>query len=73
MKPVDEVIYEDPTDEYNKNFEYLVYELATPTEETATPYATPQFVHAEGTEEYVCSTVADVTVPVGHDTMYSTE
>lgn len=24
MKPVDEVIYEDPTDEYNKNFEYHV-------------------------------------------------
>lgn len=52
---------------------YLVYELETQTTETATPFANPQIVHKEGTEEYVCETQEDVIIPVGHDTMYSTE
>lgn len=50
---------------------YLVYELATPTEEQAEPYTNPQIVDDFGTEEYVISTEADVIVPVGHVTQYA--
>ena len=46
----------------------LVYELATPTTETAQPYQTPQIVDDFGTEEYVTESI----VPVGHDTKYLT-
>ena len=46
---------------------YLVYELATPTTETADPYQTPQIVDDFGTEEYVLN---NSIVPVGHDTDY---
>lgn len=45
---------------------YLVYELATPTTETAEPYQNPQTVDNWGTEEYVTNTI----VPVGHNTKY---
>lgn len=46
----------------------LVYELATPTTETADPYQSPQIVDDFGTEEYVDT--RDVAIPVGHDTDY---
>ena len=46
---------------------YLVYELATPTTETAQPYTALQIVDANGTEEYVSTSI----VPVGHYTKYS--
>ena len=53
---------------------YLVYELATPTEETATGFTSPQVVDADGTEQYVDYGVAqstrDVAIPVGHETDY---
>ena len=49
---------------------YLVYELATTTEETATPFQEPQIVDDFGTEEYVVSTQDGWQVPVGHDTKY---
>lgn len=56
---------------------YLVYELATPTTESASPYTNPQICDGSGTEEYVDAGVAaserDVSVPVGHDTEYMTE
>lgn len=45
---------------------YLVYELATPTTETADPFQNPQLVSAGGTEEYVSTGI----VPVGHYTQY---
>ena len=45
---------------------YLVYELATPTTESAEPYTNPQIVDASGTEEYVTNSI----VPVGHVTQY---
>lgn len=45
---------------------YLVYELATPTTETAEPYQNPQIVDDFGTEEYVTTSI----VPVGHVTKY---
>ena len=45
---------------------YLIYELATPTEETAEPYASPQNVDDFGTEEYISGNI----VPVGHNTQY---
>jgi hypothetical protein len=45
----------------------LVYELATPTTETATSYASPQAVIPQGTEEYVTTGI----VPVGHETTYA--
>ena len=46
---------------------YLVYELATPTTETADPFQSPQIVDDFGTEEYVTTSI----VPVGHDTKYT--
>lgn len=55
---------------------YLVYELATPTTESADAYQNPQIVDDWGTEEYVDAGVTastptrDVAIPVGHDTMY---
>lgn len=45
----------------------LVYELATPTTETAEPYTSPQIVDRLGTEEYVTTGI----VPVGHNSKYS--
>ena len=52
----------------------LVYELATPTVETATPYTNPQVVNRYGTEEYsdygVEQGTRNVSIPVGHDTQY---
>ena len=49
---------------------YLVYELATPTTETADPYTNPQIVNDFGTEEFVISNTVDVPIPVGHNTDY---
>ena len=55
---------------------YLVYELATPTTETANPFTDPQIVDDFGTEEYVDALATaemsprDVEVPVGHETFY---
>ncbi len=46
----------------------IVYELATPTTETATPYTNPQIVSKYGTVEYVTNSI----VPVGHKTTYLT-
>ena len=46
----------------------VVYELATPTTETATPYTNPQIVSKYGTLEYVTNSI----VPVGHKTTYLT-
>lgn len=48
---------------------YLVYELATPTTETADAYTSPQIVNDFGTEEYVLDD-SEFPVPVGHDTDY---
>ena len=53
---------------------YLVYELATPTTESADTYTNPQIVDADGTEEFVdyaySQSTRDVAVPVGHDSLY---
>ena len=48
------------------NFKVL-YELATPTTDTATPFASPQNVDKDGTEEYVTT---QKFVPIGHETQY---
>jgi len=45
---------------------YLVYELATPTTETAEPYTNPQICDPYGTEEFISTSL----VPVGHYTKY---
>lgn len=45
---------------------YLVYELATPTTESADPYTEIQNVSNWGTEEFVTTSL----VPVGHETAY---
>lgn len=45
----------------------VVYPI-TPTTETADPFASPQIVSPNGTEEYVDT--RDVPVPVGHETKY---
>ena len=44
----------------------LVYELATPTTETAEPYREPEICDRDGTEEFVSTSI----VPVGHETFY---
>ena len=53
---------------------YLVYELATPTTESAAAFSDPQIVDDWGTEEYVDAAYAagtrDVKIPVGHNTQY---
>lgn len=55
----------------------LVYELATPTTETAEPYQQIQVVDPLGTEEFVDAGVLagtrDVAVPVGHNSFYMTD
>ena len=52
----------------------LVYELATPTTESADPYQQTQIVNASGTEQYVDASYTagtrDFEMPVGHDTEY---
>ncbi len=52
---------------------YLVYELATPTEEEADPYTNPQICSNWGTEEYVVTEQSGVAMPVGHDTFYQAD
>lgn len=53
---------------------YLLYELATPTYESADPYLNPSRSYPDGTEEFVDHLVAngtrDVSIPVGHETTY---
>ena len=48
---------------------YLIYELETPTTETADPYTTPQIISPDGTEEYIYADGA-FELPVGHSTDY---
>lgn len=52
----------------------LIYELATPTTETADPYQQVQQVDSWGTEEFtdagVVAETRDVAIPVGHETRY---
>ena len=53
---------------------YLVYELATPTTESADAYINHLWVNADGTEEFVDYGIEqetrDVAVPVGHESLY---
>lgn len=53
---------------------YLVYELNTPTTESADTYINPQIVDADGTEEFIdymqSQSTRDVAVPVGHESKY---
>ena len=49
---------------------YLIYELETPTTETADPYRELQILDPYGTEEYVVTQQSGVSVPVGHETFY---
>lgn len=44
----------------------ILYELATPTTETSTPFTSPQVCYPYGTEEFITET----PVPVGHETIY---
>lgn len=48
---------------------YLIYELATATTETTTPYSETMPVESDGTEEFIDT--RDVPVPVGHYSEYS--
>lgn len=47
---------------------YLIYELATPTTETADRFNTPQAIEAGGTEQFVDS--RSVPIPVGQESTY---
>ena len=44
----------------------VIYELATPTTETADPFTENQICEAGGTEEFVSTSI----VPIGHETEY---
>ena len=48
---------------------YLIYELATATTETTTPYNETMLVDGDGTEEFLDS--RDIPVPVGHESGYN--
>ena len=54
----------------------LVYELATPTTESANAYQNPQRAFIDGTEEFVDAGVTastrDVSIPVGNESEYNT-
>ena len=49
---------------------YFVYELATPTTETAEPFTDLRIVDKWSTEEFIDAGDRDVAVPVGHKTLY---
>ena len=49
---------------------YLVYELATPTTESADPYEKMQIVSKDGTEQFVDAGERDFEMPVQHETVY---
>lgn len=49
---------------------YLVYELATPTSETADAFENPQLVFSGGTEEFIDGATRDVAIPVGQNSKY---
>ena len=55
--------------ENNGNGLFIVYELATPTTSTASPYTEVQVCESGGTEEFV----TDSPVPVGHVTEYTAD
>ena len=54
---------------------YLVYELATPTTESADAYQNPQRAYPDGTEEFidygVSQSTRDVAIPVGNNSDYT--
>ena len=49
----------------------FVYELATPSVESAEPYTSPQWISDWGTEEYVVTEQNGVAMPVGHKSRYT--
>ena len=49
---------------------YLVYELATPTTESASPYVNPQYCNKYGTEEFVTEEQGGVAMITGHNSEY---
>ena len=49
----------------------LVYELATPTEESADAYTSPQIIDDFGTEWFTVTATGDVEMPVGHESRYT--
>lgn len=51
----------------------LVYELATPTTETANPYTQIQKCSAYGTEEFIDAENRNFSMPVGHITKYQND
>ena len=50
---------------------YLVYELATPTTESADAFTSPQIIDDFGTEEFVVTETSGVAMPVGHKSRYT--
>jgi hypothetical protein len=52
---------------------YLVYELATPTTEQASPFTSIMSFDPKGTEEFTEWGTRDVAIPVGHITEYLTD
>ena len=49
---------------------YLVYELATPTEESGDSYTNPQETNIWGTEQFVVTEQSGAAIPVGHESDY---
>lgn len=65
----DGVIYARGASDGTKPTGVFTYPLATPTTETADPYASPQNCTPGGTEEYVYAEGGS-GIPVGHDSKY---
>jgi len=69
-------VYCKTTDTVNSPTGYLVYELLTPTTESADGYQELQICNRYGTEEYIdrlataATSPRDVSIPCGHDTFY---
>ena len=50
----------------------VVYEKATPTAITTSPFQNPQRAYPDGTEEFIDGLTRDVIVPVGNNSTYTT-
>lgn len=61
---------EDAKAYFTANPTNLIYAFATPTTESATPYADPQFPMDYGTEYYTLTPETTLAIPVGRETTY---
>lgn len=56
---------------FTSNPTTVLYRLATPTEESADAYVSPQIIDDFGTEWFTVTATGDVEMPVGHESRYT--